>query len=78
MARLTITLSDARHRALKEAAARRGLTIGQIIDASLELYGVNTAQAVEALVARARRTADLVEADALALAITETRAVRGG
>ncbi len=35
MARLTITLSDERHRALKEAAAQRGRSIGELIEASL-------------------------------------------
>jgi hypothetical protein len=40
MARLTITLSDERHRALKDAALRRHTTIGQIIEESLERTGV--------------------------------------
>ena len=33
MSRLTITLSEPRYRALKETAAQRGKTIGQLIDA---------------------------------------------
>ena len=32
MSRLTITLSEARYRALKEAAAQRGKTIGRMLD----------------------------------------------
>ena len=32
MSRLTITLSEARYRALKEASAQRDKTIGQLID----------------------------------------------
>lgn len=32
MSRLTITLSEARYKALKEAAAQRNKTIGQLID----------------------------------------------
>ena len=37
MPRMTITLSEERQQALKEAAARRGMTITAIIDESLEL-----------------------------------------
>ena len=37
MARLTITLSQERHRALKEAAARRSKTIRSLVEESLDL-----------------------------------------
>ena len=37
MARLTITLDDALHQALKEAAARQGRSIGKIIEEGLLL-----------------------------------------
>lgn len=40
ISRLTITLSEPLHRALKEAAAVRGKTIEQLIDESLYFYGV--------------------------------------
>ncbi len=76
MARLTITLSDDRHRALKEAAARRGVTIGQLIEASLDYYGVKTTESAAQLVARARIAAGLSESDAIELAVNETRATR--
>ena len=36
MSRLTITLPEARCRALKEAAAKRGRTIDQLVEESLE------------------------------------------
>ena len=42
VSRLTITLSDERYRALKEASAQRGKTIGQLIDESLEFYGIKS------------------------------------
>jgi predicted transcriptional regulator len=72
MPRLTITLSDDRHRALKEAAARRRKSITALIEESLEFYGIkSTATAVE-LVARSRAQAALDEADALLLANEET------
>jgi len=76
MARLTITLSDERHAALKEAAARRQRTIGLLIEESLEAYGIKTRQSAEQLVAAARRRAALTEAEAMRLALRETRAVR--
>jgi len=76
VARLTITLSDERHAALKEAAARRRRTIGLLIEESLEAYGIKTRQSAEQLVAAARRRAALTEAEAMRLALRETRAVR--
>jgi len=76
MARLTITLSDARHRALREAALKRGKTIGQLVEESLEFYGIKTAKQAEELVAKARARASLSEAEALRLAVAETRAAQ--
>lgn len=76
MARLTVTLSDERHTALKEAAARRRRTIGELIEESLEAYGVKTRRSAEQLVAEARRRSNLTEERALALGLRETRAAR--
>jgi hypothetical protein len=76
MARLTITLSDERHRALREAAVKRGKTIGQLIEESLEFYGIKSARGAEELVAKARARAALGEAEAVRLAVKETRAAR--
>ena len=76
VARLTITLPDELHRALKEAAARRSRTIGDLIAESLELYGVKSQASAAALVARARAAAQLDEPSALELAVRETRATR--
>ncbi|NOY44404.1 MAG: CopG family transcriptional regulator [Deltaproteobacteria bacterium] len=77
MPRLTITLSEERHRALKEAALRRGKTIRQIIEESLEHYGIKTRKEAADLVARARARAGLTEAEALSRAVEETRRERG-
>ena len=55
MSRLTITISDDRHRALKEASVQRDKTIGQLIEESLEFYGIKTREDARALVQRARR-----------------------
>ena len=76
MARLTITISDDKHRALKEAAARRGRTIGQLIEESLEFYGIKTGESAARLVARARERAALSEREATKIAVKETDAER--
>ena len=47
-----------------------------MIEESLEFYGIKSARSAEALVAKARARASLPEADALRLAVAETRAVR--
>jgi len=72
--RMTITLSDERHRAVKASAAARGRTITELIDESLEFYGVRSESAAQDLVARTRGR--LAEADAVDLAVAETRAER--
>ena len=76
MSRLTITLSDGRYRALKEASAQRDKTIGQLIEESLEFYGIKSRADAQALVLRARSNSGLTEAQALALATKEVKAAR--
>ena len=76
MPRLTITLTEERHRALKEAAARRHKSIAALIEESLDFYGIKSTLSAAALVARARAQAALNEAEALRLADEETQAVR--
>ena len=78
MARLTITLPDDLHRALKESAVRRDTTIGELVAESLEFYGIKTATAADELVAEARAHSTLTEDEAVALAVEETRAERAG
>ena len=76
MSRLTITISDDRHRALKEASVQRDKTIGQLIEESLEFYGIKTREDARALVQRARRHSGLSETQALALAGKEVKLAR--
>lgn len=76
MVRLTINLSEERQRALKQAAADRGKTMGQLVEESLEFYGVKTRQEAAALIRQARENASLEEANAIALGVEATRAVR--
>lgn len=76
MSRLTITLSEERYRALKEASAQRNKTIGQLIDESLEFYGIKSREDARDLVRRARAHSRLTEDQALAVAQEQTRAVR--
>ena len=75
--RLTITLPDEVHTALKETAARRKRTIGEIITDSLVQYGIKSDEQAGAIVARARRAANLSGRRANAVALSETRAHRG-
>lgn len=76
MSRLTITLSETRYRALKEAAAQRDKTIGQLIDESLDFYGIKSRDQAIDLVRRARAGSTLSEEQALALAQEEVFAER--
>jgi hypothetical protein len=76
MTRLTITVSEPRYRALKEAAAQRAKTIGQLIDESLDFYGIKSREQALDLVQRARARSMLGEDQALKLAQDEVRATR--
>jgi predicted transcriptional regulator len=76
MSRLTITLDDDLHRALRESAARRDCTINKIIEESLLLRGIKPVESARQLVARARQHAGLTETDAMDIAVEETRTVR--
>jgi len=76
MSRLTITLPDELHRALKETAARRNVPIGDLIAESLDFYGIKTTESARSLVARARKHAGLSEKQALRLTNSEVRASR--
>jgi predicted DNA-binding ribbon-helix-helix protein len=76
MSRLTITLSEARYRALKEASAQRDKTIGQLIDESLDFYGIKSREDARELVRRARVHSRLPEDEALAVAQEQVRAAR--
>jgi predicted transcriptional regulator len=76
MARLTINLSDERQLALKQAAAERGKTMGEIIEESLEQYGVKTRVEAAALIAIARERAGLEEEQAMQLGLEASRAAR--
>jgi len=76
MSRLTFSLDDAMHQALKEAAARQGRSIGSIIEEGLRLRGIKPMESARALVERARQQARLSEVDALQIANEEVRAAR--
>ena len=78
MSRLTLTLPDELHQALKEAAAERGRTIGELVAESVVHYGIKPRRRAAELVALARRRAGLPETKAVALAVRETRAARRG
>lgn len=73
MSRITITIDDERYRALKEAAARRGKSIRQLIDESLEFYGIKTREQAEELVERARSRSRMTADQAQQIANEEVR-----
>ena len=76
MSRLTIALSEPRYRALKETAAQRGKTMGQLIDESLDFYGIKSNEQALDLVRRARARNGLSDEQALALAQAEVTVTR--
>ncbi len=76
MSRLTITLDDDLHRAVKETAARQGRSIGKIIEESLRLRGIKPMENARQLVARARSHAQCNETEATHLAVEESRSHR--
>ena len=73
MTRLTITIPDDRHRALKETAARTGKTIGELIVDSIDFFGIKTRRDAAALVAAASARSGLDADEALRVAVEETR-----
>ncbi|MDE2763040.1 MAG: CopG family transcriptional regulator [Gemmatimonadota bacterium] len=78
MPRLTISLTDRTHRALKEAAVRQGRSMGSLIEESLELRGILPTDTAREIVARARSSAGLNDDEAMAIAVRETRLHRAG
>ena len=76
MPRLTISLADRTHRALREAAARQNRSMGSIIEESLELRGIRPYDTAKEIVARARARSRLSADEAIVLAVEETRRFR--
>ena len=76
LARVTVSLSAERYRALKQASARQGKTIRQLIEESLEANGIKTLREASELLERARKRAGLTATEAMRLALRETRAAR--
>ena len=76
MGRLTITLANDTHRALKEAAARQNRSMASIIEESLQLRGIQPYDTVRQIVAKARTRSGLDSDQAMNLAMEETRRFR--
>ena len=80
MSRLTITLEDSLHLSLKETAVRQGRSIGSIIEESLRLRGIRPIASSQEILIKARNNAKnkakLSDADAMALALDETKKSR--
>jgi hypothetical protein len=78
MGRLTISLNDEMHFALKETATRQGRSIGSIIEEGLRLRGIKPMASAKALVGHARQQAQMSESEAVKLANEEVHAEREG
>ena len=79
MPRLTISLTNRTHFALKEAAARQNRSMASIIEESLGLRGIRPYDTAREIVATARASSELDADAAMALAVDETRRlVKGG
>lgn len=76
MSRLTMTLSEARYRALKEASANRDKTIGQLIGESLDFYGIQSRDDARELVRCARGHSKLTPDCAMGIAHEQVVAAR--
>lgn len=61
---------------LKEASLQRAKTIGQLIDESLDFYGIKPREDALELVKRARARSKLSEKQALAVAQEQVKTVR--
>lgn len=78
MPRLTISLTDRMHRALKDSAVRQGSSMSAIIQESLELRGIIPSDAAIEIVSRAQSGSGLSNEEAMAIAVRETRLHRAG
>lgn len=76
MPRITISLSPKRYKALKSAAARRGKTIGELVEQSLEASGIKPERTVADILARVRAHSGLSATAAAKLAVEEIRKAR--
>ena len=76
MSRLTISLSDEMHQALKESSARTGRTIGNLIEEGLRLRGIRPMNITKNLVKKARSNSAINEDDALKIALDEVNQSR--
>ena len=72
----TITPSEERQRAPREAAPGRNTSIRPIIEERVDCGGAGATESAEALVDVARERSGLTDDDAMALAVEETRAER--
>ena len=78
MPRLTISLTDRTHRALKEAAVRQRRSMASIIEESLALRGLQTFDTAREIVAKARGHSGVQDEEATSVAVKETRLHREG
>lgn len=76
MGRLTITLRETTHAALRREAARRNCSMASIVEESLQLRRILPCKSAQEVVAEARRSAGLSATEADAIALEETARYR--
>ncbi len=76
MPRLTISLSEETHTALKETAARQGRSIATLIEESLRFRGLKTIANAKELIKKSRQQSCLDADTAMEIALAETQAIR--
>lgn len=78
MVRLTISLDNRQHQALKRASQQRNKSIRELIAESLILNGIMAEESIEAVLERVWQRATLLDEEAMDLAVSESRAQRAG
>ncbi len=77
MPRLTISLSEETHAALKETASRQGRSIAALIEESLRFRGLKSTANAKELIKKARQQSRLSADEAMDVALTESRDYSG-
>lgn len=76
MTRMTLALDDAMAAALRDAAARTGKTVVQLVGEALASYGIKPKDDALDILRRAREQGGMEEDAALQFAVAEVRALR--
>lgn len=76
MPRITVSVPEEMHRALRQAATRRSCTISEIVVSALAEYGLKSEEDALSIVRKARKRTRLSESEARKIAEEESRKSR--